>query len=690
MVPPGAMLFFSKGEIRRAQGDKTAMPHPVQQSQRGSILPKLLLQQGGYSLPLVLVVVLALIAGAATLVARSGSTVFGAVFQKQSWEARSVAEVGMATLVSRLNREENRYLLAAPPADVAPTYSRDSRWSTDAAVLLANHSNPCADTYVVNPTTGLKTKQATPPQINSIYPSGNRNGWWYVNSAGQVSTSTTNAVGRFRLIGEAGDNNFRMATRKEGSELLDFTLANGKSSIKLSVEAMALNANGSEKSRAVLEAVLDVVPKCCKTTFGNDHGSNDYKATYSIDNAFGNGACVPPIDGDSFGIVYGISGGGGLLKTTGNATEVWRKELNGTQTPINPVACIQTGDDPCLIDGTFNGISGSNISDLLEVLNTSVPPAPEWYPGRPSAVALPSPYLPLAASTANGLSVCKTSSNAGNDCRVITEADAATTTYFRFCLDNQCSRTYINGNAAASNLPSHCSYAPLPPNGDGALHCVVSRLSLGQGSNKLQFVTGVMPAGATAPTTRPIRIYFPQASSTSGKQTDYLIEQSGSAWVEHCVVATTDPTSTAEQAARCRGTNTNYKARVTQLSMFGCNPTPTGQTPYYGVPCGTQNISLQGNASTLGYFSYFPYGNIELRGNANVEGVIWSNNLTSTGSGDFIVPASGVNETFELLGINAGPNDDCSGSIYGSCPEEWQPKWDFVARSVRRFTFKFG
>ncbi|MEB3275501.1 MAG: hypothetical protein VKM92_00920 [Cyanobacteriota bacterium] len=652
--------------------------------------------QAGYSLPLVLVVVLSLIAGAATLVARSGSIGFGSIFQKQSWEARSIAELGMATLVSRLNREENRYLLAAPPADVNPTYDRNSRWSTDATVLLANHSNPCADDpNAINPTTGLRFTRKTPPSINDIYPNGVRDlndsrSWWYVNSSGQVSSSATNAVGKFRLIGEADDNNFRMAARRQGSEQLDFSQATGKSSIKLSVEAVALNANGSDKSRAVLEAVMDVVPKCCKTTFGNDHGSNDYRATYSSGNAFGNGACVPPINPDSFGIVYGISGGGGTLKTTGNATEVWRKDLDGSQTLINPVACIQTGDMPCLIDGTFNGISSGNTSDLLEVLNTAVPPAPVWYPGRPSGVGLPSPYQPLAASTANGLSVCSNSSNNGTDCRVITEADAATTTYFRFCLDNQCSRTYINGNAAASNLPSHCRYAPNPPLGDGALHCVVSRLSLGQGSKKLQFVTGVQPTGSTTPITKPIRVYFPQASATSGNQTDFLIDQSGVSWVEHCVLATTDPRSSEAQGARCLGTNPNYKARVTQLSMFGCNPTPSGASPYYGVACGPQNISLQGNASTLGYFSYFPFGNIQLQGNADVEGVIWSNNLQSIGSGDFIVPASGVNEAFELLGLNPGVNNDCSTSIYGNCQEEFQPKWDFVARSVRRFSFKFG
>lgn len=655
-------------------------------------------QQGGYSLPLVLVIVLALVAAAATLVSRSGSTVFGSIFQKQSWEARGLAELGMATLVSRLNSERNRYLLTAPPRDVAPTYNRNARWSNDATLLASAHSNPCADVYVTNPSTGLVTRQSTPPNINDIYPNGARNGWWYVTNSGQVSASATNAVGRFRLIGETGDNNFRMGIRKDSSipEELDFTRANGKSSIRLTVEAEALNSDGSQKSRAVLKEVLDVVPKCCRTTFGGFHGSNNYRATYSSTNAFGNGACVPPITGDSFGLVYGISGNGGLLKTTGNATEIWRREDNGNRTMINPVACIQTGTNPCLIDGVFNRISSNNPQDLLEILTTGVPRAPEWFPGRTGAVPLPSPYSALAATSTTGaaaLSVCSGKARTtGTDCRLVTEAESATTPFFRFCLDNNCTRTVINGNAnanpAISGIPNHCSFAPPAPSGDGALHCVVSRVDLGNGSGILQFASGVLASGASNPTPRPIRIYFAMPSTGPG---DYLVNQGGSTLIEHCAIATTDlPNNSSDLSnpavRRCRGLDTPYRERVTQLSIFGCN---VGST-YYGQPCGPQYFSFQGNASSLGYFSYFPYGNLHLQGNSDVEGVIWANNLQVNGSGDFIVPASGINDAFELMGINAGPQNDCSGSIYGNCPDAWQPKFDFVARSVRSFSFESG
>lgn len=653
----------------------------------------------GYSLPLVLVVALVLIAGASALVARSSSGVFGAIFQKQSWEARGLAELGMATLVSRLNKEENRYLMAAPAKALAPSYNREALWSNVSSVLAANHSNPCADTYITSPTTGLQVKQSTPPQIQDIYPTGNATDWWYVDASGRVSTSQTNAIGKFRLIANSPLNpggHFRLGIVQDTTvtpvEELNFSKAEGKSSIKLSVEAISLNADGSDKARAVLEQVLDLVPKCCRTTFGNDHGNNDYRSAYDPTNPLGASTCSPPIDPDSFGLVFGIRGDGGLMNNTGNATEIWRREDDGSQTLINPVGCIQLGTNPCRIEGTFNGISGSNTSELLEVLNTRMPPAPEWYPGKPSSTAMP-PFLPLGGASATDWSVCRTANQANTlepDCRNLKElparlqsalnADPATTPFFRYCLDAQCSRTYINGNAAAANLPPHCQFSPPPPNGDGALHCVVSRLELGNGSNKLQFVTGVMAATATGPTIRPIRVYFPRASSSPS---DFLINQTGSAWVEHCTVATEDPDA---DRARCEGANTTYKERITQLSMFGCN---TGSS-FYGVTCDSQYIALKGNASTLGYFSYFPAGNIELQGTADVEGVIWTNNVASTGSGDFVVPASGVMEVFELLGINPGTSNNCATSIYGNCAQTWQPKWDFMARSVRRFSFKSG
>lgn len=670
---------------------------------------------GGYSLPLVLVIAFVLIAGASALVARTGSGVFGSAFQKQSWEARSLAELGMATLVSRLNKEENRYLLAAPSNERVPSPSyRNELWSSDSAVLAANHTNPCADTYITDPNTELQIKQPTPPEIGNIYPNKQRDGWWYVNSSGEVSTNATNAVGKFRLIGNKDGNpilNFRMGIVKyvnngDVEEELNFSQPNGKSSIKLSVEAIALNADGSDKDRAILEEVLDIVPKCCKTTFGNDHGSNYYRSSYSADNPFGNGACAPQLDPDSFGIAYGTGGQGGTLKTIGNATEVWKRNEDGSKELINPVACVQTSDKPCVIDGTFNGISGSNVDQLLEVLATSLPPAPVWLPGQTNSVSLPKPYLPLAATGTSGtpsLSVCSGKpNNSGNDCRLVSESEAATTPYFRYCIGvdettKDCKRTVINGNASPIYLPEQCRFSSPPPNGDGALHCVVSRLNLGN-NGTLQFATGILPAGASDPTIRPIRIYFAEPSASSS---DYLIEQGGSALVEHCVLATADlPSNSSDlsdpRVRRCRGLDTSYREKVTLLSMFGCNPEST----YYGKACsppagvsepkGAQYFKLQGNASSLGYFNYFPYGNIELQGNADVEGVIWASNLQVGGSGDFIVPSSGVVDVFELMGINPGDNNDFSGSISGKAEEPWQPKWDFVARSTRRFRFKLG
>jgi hypothetical protein len=239
--------------------------------------------EGGYSLPLVIAIALAIITGAAAIASRGGSLFMGSASQKQSLEARSLAEFGMATLVSRLNKEENRYLLAAPRKEIAPSYRRTALWGTAAMnptqlqeFARANHTNPCGDTYEPDGTTGLTIKQSKPPSIADIFPDGKRdpstNNWWYVTSTGRVSSSPANAVGRFRLTDKNGASDFQMGIVQEKDddgniiEEINYTKPNGKSTIKLSIEAETLNANGSPTARVVLEEVLDLVPPTPNTT----------------------------------------------------------------------------------------------------------------------------------------------------------------------------------------------------------------------------------------------------------------------------------------------------------------------------------------------------------------------------------------------------------------------------------------
>jgi len=621
-------------------------------------------RQAGYALPLVLVVSLALVGGAAALAARSGSSGFGAAFQKQSWDARSIAQFGLTTLVSRLNKEQNRGLLAT--ADTSDANYITTLWDpANTAQLNSRHSNPCAigaDNTRLNPV------------INDLYPGGNKAGWWYVTANGQVSTSDANAVGRFRLIDQASGGQFRMGNKQS---LAKIPQPSGKTSAVLSVEAIAMT-NGRDGARTVLEAELDITPKCCRVTLGSmdptkddvpKHGNNDYTSLYSPTNPFGGGQCDQRLNPYSFGLLLGADGDGGRISSTQNINVCNQDSSNVCIQPTAPLACVSPNPSTCITNNL-----------PIQPIDTLLDRAPEYYP---SLLTPPTPgYQAIESCTKkNGPPPGKGGDKGSvgdvvEDCPERTDFETAIVTdrVFKFQSNG---KTYINGNAAPANLPDYCKYASVSTGGDGHLHCVINRLVT---KDTIQFVTGYRQADNTY-VPRPIRLYFAQSSASipaNNPNDKAVINQSGAAGVEHCVELTTD---LVNQLSKCRGVGLPVK--ISQLSMFGCNP----GSNYYGIACGEQRIRANGNPTSYGYFAYFPQGKIESGGGAIFTGVFWVNDIDANGNVTFNVPSSGVAEALELLGINPGIGDSCDGSVFGEC-RPFQPNWDFVARSVRSFSFR--
>jgi hypothetical protein len=96
--------------------------------------------------------------------------------------------------------------------------------------------------------------------------------------------------------------------------------------------------------------------------------------------------------------------------------------------------------------------------------------------------------------------------------------------------------------------------------------------------------------------------------------------------------------------------------------MYGCQS------------CGTQSLFLQGTpGANLQAFMYFPRGQVELGGTANMSGVIWSNTLYSGGSPTWTVPGSGLANVLDLMGMlpTTTGNDN-------------PVRFDMIARSVNR------
>ena len=86
----------------------------------------------GFSVVYVLVATLILIAGTATLLNQSTSSMLGSIFQGQSWQARNVARSGISYLISLLNKEDNRHLLVLKNSPIESALCHgDALWTDE-------------------------------------------------------------------------------------------------------------------------------------------------------------------------------------------------------------------------------------------------------------------------------------------------------------------------------------------------------------------------------------------------------------------------------------------------------------------------------------------------------------------------------------------------------------------------------
>jgi hypothetical protein len=95
-----------------------------------------------------------------------------------------------------------------------------------------------------------------------------------------------------------------------------------------------------------------------------------------------------------------------------------------------------------------------------------------------------------------------------------------------------------------------------------------------------------------------------------------------------------------------------------------------------------QFIDLKGSSSVLEGFFYFPFADVEVRGGGgdiNIEGILWTNNLTLKGGVEFLVPQTGAN-----CGTTGTVCNILSDLFFGggSGSNDVLPNFDWIARSV--------
>lgn len=149
-----------------------------------------------------------------------------------------------------------------------------------------------------------------------------------------------------------------------------------------------------------------------------------------------------------------------------------------------------------------------------------------------------------------------------------------------------------------------------------ALHCNLSQLDYSQ-----------LVIRVVGTESRALRLYFPQSGEVLRSTGGGLLEHGGPA---------------------------------DRFALFGCSS------------CAAQAIKLAGAVAGLHLFAWFPMGTVTVAGSSAYQGVLWANQITSSGGVDWTIPSTEVLAALQLIG--SGLEDQRNPPVY-----------DWVARSVRAF-----
>ena len=428
----------------------------------------------GFSVAYVLIATLILIAGTATLLNQSASSMLGSIFQGQSLQARNVARSGMAYLISQINKEENRGLLELSESLKISNPNADTTLWTDSQATT-NHINLCTATY----NNGLLYK---PPELSDLNLGRQKlnDGFFYISNDGVISKERSGSTRAFRIINRQNSKDFKIPLRNS-TPLLDE--AETDKTFRLSVEAVVYRNGQSNEivSSTILQENFSVVPKGCKIPFGSHQdaagslkGNGNSNCALSRYELASNHCILPGIDPEGYGIIVrsSILAGGTTIK-------------NSRGLPVNPVYCISANPNQCAAADNTSG-------NKMERVDIKLPDVP-IYPGN-WGHRNPAPVLRACAS----LSECSSSQ--------LLQYNSST------------NRTIFNAAAvtSAAQLPSNCTLYK------NDIHCIYSGIDLSRGPSDLVFVSGN--------NTRKIRLYFPEAGNVVSQTLD-------KGTLRHCKVA---------------------------------------------------------------------------------------------------------------------------------------------------------
>jgi hypothetical protein len=296
--------------------------------------------QAGIAMPAAVIVAFMLVIGTLAIASRNSAGFLAANSQSRNREARDAAESGITQVITILNQEPNRRLLAFGPAN---------QWAD-----APRFRNICTALSSVNPATPFQAvtepSGSTPlsPTTAALNLSIGANSTWN-NLAGNDTSR------QFRVISVEYRNHADRSAAFPADDVLETGI---KTLIAITVEGQV------QGSSARVTREFEVVPKCCKRSFGN----NSFGATF-----FGRDSrsCFSP-SAPGLGVV--TSNNGGTVATSGNPFNII-DDQNPPQA-VTQVLCRANAPTPNNNCINQNWTLGANISVVPTTFTVDLLPFP--------------------------------------------------------------------------------------------------------------------------------------------------------------------------------------------------------------------------------------------------------------------------------------------------------------------------
>lgn len=618
----------------------------------------------GYILQIAVITFLVVIIGVAAYASRTTSGFFGTINQSVNREARDTAESAITEFQDALNRLENRYLLV----------KGNSSWSATDASL----KNPCASTTVNS--NGIPDVTTAPfpsaAVISRFSPDGGLNASSFKNLVSNDNSRqfvvekveyiydqdpSSGLLGRV-LPGDGGYNWSTLSTSGRG-------LYDGGTRTLLRVTVVARVTKNGVVSQSRVAREFEVVPKCCKRSFGNTYGGKNWGR-----------------DSGECNIIKSVGSGNGLITigglSTGASGTAWRiTDENGN--PVTQAKCwAGNGGDPSSLTGTPSSACLNNSIAFTGSPGTTFTPdefaltVPFW--PTTSDSGLPAPTVTTqqqAALTGNATYYLYFNPTLQRLCVRRLDSLSATT----FSSSPDCTSPVFNTLLGSSSptISDPCSYKnvsyPWGTTNPGIPYYEVScRLRNLDSSNNTSIVIDT--------SNMKLNLHFDSTSYTG----EYMGGGGGTTFVRrHCRRTSAQLSlSPANLSSPCTTDTT-----VSDYTTAGvCPELVNPSSPAQKLACpraynisellniyatGTGSFNMQGGNSTVGFNLVAPYASVTLKGGGSADpnfmGRILAANIALSGN-------------IKIRTLSGNPS--YCDSVGAACPSTGGPPYfDFIARS---------